>query len=75
MKFWERWKQRKHEAELRQVHRLKREVVGAMLAEVGSYTIEAVLTEMTENKKRFGHAGYTSLANIWVEAQNRREDG
>ena len=65
------WKKRKQKVEMRQVSRIRNEVVWMMLANVGEETIRGVLAEMEENKRRDGSAGYTSLAKMWVEMQDR----
>lgn len=71
-KFWRRRNRLTHEQmDLRQVHRLNREVVSTILAEVGEPILLAVLAKMKENREEKGESDYTSLGEIWLEAKKK----
>ncbi len=77
MNLWQRWRRRPRaklttsEKEIRQVHRITREVVHTMLAEVGEDVLRETIAELEKNRKETGESNYTSLAEIWLGAKAR----
>lgn len=79
MKLWKRWKNWKRsgrrvtvtEKEIRQVHRLSYAVVRIILADVGESVLRTTLEGMKKNREEKGESDYTSLAEIWLTAQER----
>lgn len=68
--LWWKWSRRRtpEERDLMQVHRLSQEVVRVILARVGEPVLRETLRVLEENRTKKGESDYTSLAEIWLKA-------
>lgn len=76
---WRRWQRSRKgvtatERELRQVHRIRKEVVWMILSEVGEDVLRCTLKTMERNRKERGEADYTSLAEVWIASKKKKSE-
>lgn len=72
-RLWRNWTYRRtqEEKDLLQVHQISQEVVRVILSTVGEPVLRETLMKLEKNWEKKGESDYTSLAEIWLDAQAR----
>ncbi len=76
-RLWRNWTHRRtpEERDLLQVHRLAQEVVRVILSTMGEPILWDTLENLEKNRKEKGGVDYTSLAEMWLKAQDKFRKG